>query len=81
MKDNSCRIVIVTKFEYSAPEVTRLFGCLSEAERKLISIRYCKSYQTVLDKLLEIDGEIIIPKVVILESLVRLLFLLILSIK
>lgn len=66
----SNRILVMTKTQILFDEADRLFGSLSVAERSLILFHYCKDYQTVLDKLLEMDLFLPLPKVVIIESLV-----------
>jgi hypothetical protein len=69
------KIVIITRNKFTIDDAQLLFGSLSETERKLISLLYCKTYQIVLNKLLEMDSQSV-PKVVIIESLVRFWILL-----
>lgn len=50
-----------------------MFGNLSSSCINLITFHYCKNYNVVLEKLLELDTELNIPKVLIIQSLVKLM--------
>lgn len=67
------KIVIITK-EGLQKDSGLLCNLLDESQRRLITFIFCKNYQAVLDRLLEIDSSSNIPKVLIIESLVRILF-------
>lgn len=51
-----------------------MFGSLPESQRSLINFMYCKNYETVLKKLLELDyhSHSNTPKLIIIESLVSI---------
>jgi hypothetical protein len=70
-KQYNQRIVIITRNKLTNDDAQLLFGGLSETERLCITFMYCKNYQVVLDKLLEMDLQSRVPKVLIIESLVR----------
>lgn len=70
-------ILIITKNNYSASEAKLHFSGLNYDQRQLISFMVCAKAEILLEKLLEIDvttkaSDADIPKVIIVESLVRL---------
>jgi hypothetical protein len=72
VKQYQARVAVITKEKLSANQAEHLFGQLSKDERNLITFLFCKNYQVVLDKLLDMDNQVNVPKFLIIDKLVRI---------